>query len=100
MSKKSQMLSDVPEAPAYEVEQQEENDKLASIRITEGIYAGVVYHYGVITIGKENSDGSVPMNFEYNIVEGDQYQNDPDFEAIVASILHKIVTDVTDEIVQ
>jgi len=100
MTNKSKVLSEVPEAPAYEVENLEENDKLAAIRILDGEYAGVVYHYGIVTIGEEYDDGSVPMNFEYNIVEGGSYEHDPDFEAVVASILQKIVSDVVDETVE
>lgn len=96
MSKKKQKpLTEVPVAPAYDVRNREENDNLACIHILEGKFAGVVYHYGIVTLGEEAADGSVPLHFDYVVVEGDVGGNEG-FEEVAASILHKIVTDFTE----
>ena len=63
-------MSDTPEAPHYEVFMQAEDQDLAYIRILEGPYKDIVYHYGIVSVGQEEEDGSVPLNYTYDITEG------------------------------
>ena len=103
MSKKKAMkkkLADAPVAPAFDVFNRVENDKIACIKILNGPFKDVIFHYDVVTIGEENQDGSVNMNFSYQIVEGENIvvSNDSEnFEEVAASILLKVVTDMIDE---
>jgi len=89
--KKSKPLAETPDAPAYDVHNRAENDNLACIRILEGEFKDVVFHFGIVTLGEEADDGSIPLHFDYVIVEGGE--ESPEFEAVAASILLKLVTD-------
>ena len=47
---------------------QKEGDDFSCIKLTEGKFAGVVYHYGKVGFAKdENKDGTLPMKFDYTI---------------------------------
>ena len=45
-----------------------EGDDFSCIKLTEGKYKDVVYHYGKVGFAKEeNKDGTLPMKFDYTI---------------------------------
>ena len=47
---------------------QREGDDFSWIKLTEGKYKDVVYHYGKVGFAKEeNKDGTLPMKFDYTI---------------------------------
>ena len=47
---------------------QREGDDFSCIKLTEGKYKGVIYHYGKVGFAKEeNKDGTLPMKFDYTI---------------------------------
>ena len=47
---------------------QKEGDEFSCIKLTEGKFAGVIYHYGKVAFAKdENKDGTLPMKFNYTI---------------------------------
>ena len=47
---------------------QREGDDFSCIKLTEGKYKDVVYHYGKVGFAKEeNKDGTLPMKFDYTI---------------------------------
>ena len=45
---------------------QREGDDFSCIKLTEGKYKGVIYHYGKCGFAKdENADGTLPMKFDF-----------------------------------
>ena len=47
---------------------QREGDDFSCIKLTEGKYRGVIYHYGKVEFGKdENPDGTLPMKFDFTV---------------------------------
>jgi len=47
---------------------QKGNADYSSIKLTEGKFKDVIYHYGKVSFApKENSDGKLPMKFDYVI---------------------------------
>ena len=47
---------------------QREGDDFSCIKLKEGKYKGVIYHYGKCGFAKdENKDGTLPMKFDYTI---------------------------------
>ena len=74
-------------------------DQWASIMITKGEYEGVIYQYGRVSVAeKENEDGTMPLSFDYNVVD----QNGHDKEELDSSvefknILGDILVDILDE---
>ena len=45
---------------------QREGDDFSCIKLTEGKYRGVIYHYGKCGFAKdENADGTLPMKFDF-----------------------------------
>ena len=55
---------------------QKGNADYSSIKLTEGKFKDVIYHYGKVSFApKENADGKLPMKFDYTI---DKNPNDVD----------------------
>ena len=47
---------------------QKEGEDFSCIKLTEGKYKGVIYHYGKVAFAKdENSDGTLPMKFDFTV---------------------------------
>ena len=56
---------------------QKGNADYSSIKLTEGKFKDVIYHYGKVSFApEENPDGKLPMKFDYVI---DKNPNDVDF---------------------
>ena len=45
------------------------NEDMQCVGIKEGPFAGVVYKYGKVSLGEENSNGTLPFRFEYDILD-------------------------------
>ena len=73
-----------------------ENDKHSCIGIKGGEFEGVVYKYGKVTLSeKENPDGTLPFQFEYDIVDSNGLPRsvfDLDFNERIGDILVDIIT--------
>ena len=55
---------------------QKGNADYSSIKLTEGKFKDVIYHYGKVSFAaEENPDGKLPMKFDYTI---DKNPNDVD----------------------
>ena len=55
---------------------QKGNADYSSIKLTEGKFKDVIYHYGKVSFApEENADGKLPMKFDYTI---DKNPNDID----------------------
>ena len=47
---------------------QRDKDDFSCIKITEGKFKDVIYHYGKVGFAKkENSEGQLPMKFDYTV---------------------------------
>ena len=47
---------------------QEEGEDFSCIKLTEGKYRGVIFHYGKVEFGKdENPDGTKSMKFDFTV---------------------------------
>ena len=52
-------------------------DKWASILITKGKYTGIIYQYGRVSVAeRENEEGNLPLSFDYNVVEYNNFKED------------------------
>ncbi len=71
-------------------------DETASVIITGGYYDDVIYEYGKVSLpNKENDDGTMPLKFEYTIIEnvGIAKENfDNQFFDLIGDILVDIIT--------
>ena len=55
---------------------QKGNADYSSIKLTEGKFKDIIYHYGKVSFApEENADGKLPMKFDYTI---DKNPNDVD----------------------
>ena len=55
---------------------QKANPDYSSIKLTEGKFKDVIYHYGKVSFApEENADGKLPMKFNYTV---DKNPNDID----------------------
>jgi len=49
---------------------QRDKDDFSCIKITEGKYKDIIFHYGKVGFGKdENPDGTLPMKFDYTVIK-------------------------------
>ena len=49
---------------------QKGNADYSSIKLTEGKFKDVIYHYGKVGFAKEeNEQGKLPMKFDYNVIK-------------------------------
>ena len=72
-----------------------EDDKHSCIGIKGGEFEGVVYKYGKVTLSeKENSDGTLPFRFEYDIVDNNGIKREnfsDEFFNLIGDILVDII---------
>ena len=48
---------------------QRDKDDFSCIKITEGKFKDIIYHYGKVGFAKEEKpDGTLPMKFDYDII--------------------------------
>lgn len=84
----------LPKPPKYSITE-EEVFGVACIRIDEGPYSGVVFHYGPIRIEPDDGSDNIPMKFSFVLDSGAEALNDDGlFRDVVASILFDIVENV------
>ena len=74
---------------------QREGDDFSCIKLTEGKYKDVVYHYGKVGFAKEeNKDGTLPMKFDYTIKQNPKnldLNENVDFLNYIGDILIEIL---------
>jgi hypothetical protein len=84
----------LPKPPKYSITD-EEVFGVACIRIDEGPYSGVVFHYGPIRIEPDDGSNNIPMKFSFVLDSGDKALNDDDvFREAITAILFHIVENV------
>ena len=78
-------------------------DKQASLRISEGMFEGVVYSYGKVVLPVEQKikdEGDLPFKFEYSILDNaniDREEFGNDFFTIIGDILVDIIDEQLQE---
>jgi hypothetical protein len=88
---------DNPIAPKYNHVNRDDVPDFICIRIGEGEFEGIVYHYENLKIGDETEEGDALLHFNYHIVESfiaeemliDNLKNR--LEDTIACILHDIL---------
>lgn len=88
--------------PYFEVYMREEDDThTATIKILSGDYAGYEFKYGEVSVGEEDANGDVALQFEYTVVEGNALtegtQEIRAFENQVAAILQDLILEVVED---
>tara|TARA_R100001377_G_scaffold46801_1_gene26937 strand:- start:84 stop:377 length:294 start_codon:yes stop_codon:yes gene_type:complete len=79
-----------------------EGDKQASLRIGEGVFEGVVYQYGKVSLPEENEmnlKGDLPFRFEYTILDNANI-NREEFGDKFFTIIGDILVNIIDEQLQ
>ena len=66
-----------------------------AIGITKGRYEGVIYKYGKVSVPEEeNEDGTLPLRFEYDIIDTNNHPEEDfkeDFDGLIGDILVDIL---------
>lgn len=85
-------------APKYETFLSNDVKDFTCIRILEGEFRNVQYHYDVIKMGKDDGSDSIPLTFTYQVVEDniDKSQRSR-FQDTIASILLDIISTIKGE---
>lgn len=60
---------DNPVAVKYNHITREDVPKFVCIKIEEGEFEGIIYHYENVNVGEETEDGGALLNFNYHVVE-------------------------------
>ena len=77
------------------------DDKWASVCIKDGKFDGVIYKYGKVSVSEEeNEDGTLPFQFEYDIIDNvgiSREDFNEDFFRLIGDILVDIVNEQIEE---
>ena len=66
------------------------------IGIKDGEFAGVVYKYGKVSLGEENTDGNLPLKFEFDILDNNLIPKEKfgdDWSNLIGDILVDIINE-------
>ena len=66
------------------------------IGIKDGEFAGVVYKYGKVSVGEELEDGSMPFQFEFDIIENNAIPREK-FGEEWTKLIGDILVDIMDD---
>lgn len=76
----------------------DKKEDTALIRLTEGKFVNFVFQFGEVSIKEEEPDGSLPIDFTYDLKEApesytyeDEEADKAEFENILGDILYDIV---------
>lgn len=76
----------------------EKGQETALIRLTDGKFANFVFQFGQVSINEEESDGSLPVSFSYELKQApesytydDEEADKAEFENIIGDVLYDIV---------
>ena len=74
------------------------DDKWASLCIRGGKFDGVIYKYGKVSVSEENKneDGTLPFQFEYDIIDNVGISRE-DFDEEFFTLIGDILVDIIDE---
>ena len=66
------------------------------IGIKGGKFAGVIYKYGKVSLGEENTDGNLPLKFEFDILDNNLIPKEK-FGEDWSNLIGDILVDIIDE---
>ena len=73
------------------------DDKWASLCIRGGKFDGVIYKYGKVSVSEEeNEDGTLPFQFQYDIIDNVGISRE-DFDEEFFTLIGDILVDIIDE---
>ena len=73
------------------------NENWASICIRGGKFDGVIYKYGKVSVSEEeNEDGTLPFQFQYDIIDNVGISRE-DFDEEFFTLIGDILVDIIDE---
>ena len=79
------------------------NEDMQCVGIKEGPFAAVVYKYGKVSLGEENSNGTLPFRFEYDILDNNLIPRESfndEFFKLIGDILVDIIDRQEGDIVE
>ena len=79
------------------------SEDMQCVGIKEGPFAGVVYKYGKVSLGEENSNGTLPFRFEYDILDSNLIPRESfndEFLKLIGDILVDIIDRQEGDIVE
>jgi len=78
----------------YDVTKDENDMGMAVLVLEEGPYKGTKFSFGKIKFGEEDSDGQVPLSFDYDVHEAVGITSPtPEFEKVIGDILVSLIED-------
>ena len=87
------MLNNIKDYYTYITNRDEE---MQLIGITKGKFHGVVYKYGKVSLGEENTDGNLPLKFEFDILDNNLIPKE-EFGEDWSDLIGDILVDIIDE---
>ena len=86
-------VMNLPNPPQYEVFDHESVKELSCIKIVEGDFDGVTFHFDIVKLMPEElENGTIPLRYTYTMMEGVILEDEKEqFEEIVTSILFSLV---------
>ncbi len=93
----SKLASTLKPPPKYKAILNDQVKDFTCIRIIDGKFKNVEYHYDVITMGEDDGSDSVPLTFTYQLVSGNISEaQTPKFYDTIASILFAVIVKIKD----
>jgi len=69
-----------------------DKDVVAGVKIAEGDFAGVEFHFGELNVNEDEENKTCTMTFNYDIIsEHKDLEGNQEFETIIGKILNDIL---------
>lgn len=79
--------------PKYEAFLADSVKDFTCVRIIDGDFAEVEYHYDVIKLGEDDGSSTIPLTFTYKIIKGNvTKKQNAKFHDAIASILFDVIS--------
>ena len=78
-------------------------EDFTALKLISGPYASIVYKYGKVSLGEENSNGTLPFRFEYDILDSNLIPRESfndEFFKLIGDILVDIIDRQEGDIVE
>lgn len=86
------LATNLPKPPNYDTVDHPDITGVTSIRISSGPFTDVIFCFGLVSVGQDNGDETVPLNYTYKLIEGTiPDESKEEFEEVTAAILFDIV---------
>jgi hypothetical protein len=79
-------------APSFDCISHDSAKDVIAIRVLDGEFKGVEFHFGVLKFSEDTDDeGFARLNFDYTLLNNQEYAGNIEFEEVVAAILYRII---------